>query len=173
MTRVLAIVAIIVAARSARADDGALGFRIAGGELPLADTRPTVVSIAVGTEQELAHGWRGFGEFEYMWFEKDKLTTGSGSRVQLGVRHVLAERTIESTIRLYIDGELGGGMALVSNTTVQAVPDGFAGLRLGYDIVEHADRSPSQKLQLELSLRALYVPDGLGLMGGIGVWWGN
>jgi len=172
----LAIAVLLAAAGSARADegDGALGFRIAFGQLPIGGERPLAVSLAVGSEHELAGKLRGFGEYEWMWLEQDRLTTGSGSRVQLGVRHVLADHVVPKLMRLYVDGELGGGSALLSDPTgVHVVPDGFAGVRFGYDVIPHDARSPANTLQFELSARALYLPHGAGWMAGVGVWWGD
>lgn len=53
------------------------------------------------------------------------------------------------------------------------LPTGFVGMRAGWDIYSRNDDSPSRTFELELMLRVLAVPDGVGVMTGIGMAWGN
>jgi hypothetical protein len=48
---------------------------------------------------------------------------------------------------------------------------GFAGLRAGFDFF--ASDSPSRVFETELVIRAVFVPDGSGVMAGLGMQWGN
>ena len=99
---------------------------------------------------------------------------GDGHRIQLGVRHVLA-RTRSYPIRVWLDGELGGGAALVTDNLAGThfVPDGFAGLRFGYDFRTHNGDSPSHAFTAEFLLRAIVIDHGAGGMFGVGMQWGD
>ncbi|HEY1556608.1 MAG TPA: hypothetical protein VGF94_17355 [Kofleriaceae bacterium] len=174
MTRVLVVLAVL--AGTARADDvdpGMLGFRFAGGTLPVDGARVANESLAIGVEHELACGLRGFGEYEWMWLAHDETALGDGSRIQLGLRHVIAQKRL-SMVRLFVDGEVGGGAALVTDVgTVHLLPDAFVGARFGYDLLPHTARSPSRTFEPELSVRVLALPGGAAWMVGVGAFWGG
>ena len=117
---------------------------------------------------------RAFGEYEWLWIDRDKAALGDGSRVQLGLRHVIVQKSLRSVLRLYIDAEAGGGSALVTdNGAMHLVPDAFAGARFGYDVLPHTARSPARTVQAELDVRVLAFPGGAGWMVGVGAWWGG
>ena len=158
-------------------DDGPpllLGFRLAAGKLPIEHQDLTTVAMGVDVDHPIASRWRAFGEYEFMWLERDQMSTqhGSGHRVLAGLRHSLVEKR-EHHFRTYLDVEAGGGMAVVDDTVigVRMLPTGFGGLRGGYDF--YAADSPSRVFESEVTVRAVMVGDGTGVMAGFGMQWGN
>jgi hypothetical protein len=152
-----------------------LGFRIALGALPIDHHTDTTSSIGLGAETALIGGVRGFGEYEWMWLQRDAdHVYGDGHRIQLGVREQLAAHEWMS-FRFYLDGELGGGFSLVTDnmTGLHQIPDGFVGLRVGYDVLPHTARSPATRFRTEILARAIAIPGGVGWFGGVGMWWGD
>jgi hypothetical protein len=73
-------------------------------------------------------------------------------------------------VRFYVDGELGGGYALVTDTVTgtRAIAHAFAGARFGYDIIAHR-----KTFEAELLVRALAVEGGHGFVFGVGMLWGG
>ena len=156
------------------------GYRLGAGSLPLDGRSMFVFSVGVGVEHPLAGRTRVLAEYEWLWLERrdpagrmSPPDYGDGHRLHLGLRHVLADKQLR-TIRLWIDGELGGGVALVTDNLsgVRTVPDGFAGLRFGYDL-RVTTRSPSHVFAAELLVRAIAIDRGVGVMGGVGMSWGD
>jgi hypothetical protein len=165
----------IAAAPAATEPPQTLGFRFGFGTVPLDDGKTITYSLGLGSEVPLVHGVRAFGEYEWLWLDRSHMNEhGDGQRIQLGVRHRLAA-SHGDIMDLFVDGELGGGLALASigATNLAVVPDAFVGARVGYDMTPHASRSPSRTFEAELLVRALAVPDGLGWLAGVGMWWGD
>ena len=98
----------------------------------------------------------------------------SGHRAALGLRRELIGKG-GSKVRLFLDGELGASVALVNDnmTGVAVVPAIFTGLRVGYDMYSRNDDSPSRTFETAIMLRAIALREGLGMMFGIGMFWGN
>jgi hypothetical protein len=163
-----------------------LGFRMNIGALPVDGARATTFGLGVGVEHPSFGKTRVFGEAEWLWLmhhgerEMDSVAVrperhGNGHRAIAGLRRELVAKNAARSVRLFIDAELGGGLALTNDNAVgfTAVPTGLAGLRFGYDLYSRADASPSQTFEAELLVRAVAVPDGIGFMAGVGMAWGN
>lgn len=193
----LTLVAVVLAATTAVAqaqesggDDSPafnmLDMRFGIGGLPIAGERETTVSLGLGVEHPVFTKTRVFGEYEWMWLFQGPSTRtdmlnpppperhGTGQRAVLGLRRELLGKGGHS-IRAFLDGELGGGLALTNDNMngFAALPTGFAGLRAGYDVYSRVDNSPSRTFEFELLYRFIAVPDGFGMMFGIGMAWGN
>jgi len=158
-------------------DDGPpllLGFRIAAGKLPVENQELTTVTLGLDVDHPIARTWRAFGEYEWMWVNRDAMSTqyGSGHRLLAGIRHSIAEKR-DGHFHAYLDLEGGGGMSVIDDTVlgVRMLPTGFGGLRGGYGFT--ATDSPSRVLNIEILVRAIVVADGTGLMAGFGMQWGN
>jgi hypothetical protein len=128
-----------------------------------------------------------FGEYAWMWLlprgdDPRALTSmtahperdANGHRVSLGLRRELKAKG-SGSMRLFVDGELGGSVALVhdSITGTEVVPAAFAGMRAGYDLYSRRDNSPSRTFETALVLRTVLNHDGVGLLFGLGMFWGN
>jgi len=152
-----------------------LGFRISFGTLPIDHVRWATYSLAIGAEHPLFCHVRGFGEYEWLWLDRSSMHEhGEGQRIQIGLRHELLGHSW-SMLRGFVDGEVGGGMALVSDNvaSMRVLPDAFAGLRVGYDLLPHTERSQARTFQTEVLVRAIAIPDGIGWFAGLGMWWGG
>lgn len=180
MVKALAIVLALTSVAHAD-DDGyddgpptLLGFRLGGGRLPIEHEAMTTLGIALDIDHPIASRWHAFAEYEYLWLDHDDgaMQHGNGHRVLAGIRHSLIQRS-EHSMRSYADVEAGGGMSIVDDSVVgtRSLGTGFAGLRIGFDF-EHDD-SPSRIFETEIVLRAVFVPDGSGVMAGLGMQWGN
>lgn len=183
MVKLLALALALTAAQTAHADDGdettdgpplLLGFRLAAGSLPVAHQALSTVSIGLDVDHPIAKRWRAFGEYEYMWLDRDQMTSqhGDGHRIGAGLRASLIEKR-EGHFRAYLDVEGGGGMTVIDDTVlgVRMLPTGFGGVRGGYDFF--AQDSPSRVLELEVLVRAMHTGDGTGVLAGFGMQWGN
>jgi hypothetical protein len=157
------------------------GYRIGLGMLPLDGTPTFTFSLGLGLEHPIGAGFRALAEYEWMWTESrvppERMTPpeyGDGHRIQLGLRHVLAH-THSFPIRVWVDGEAGGGAALVTDNIAGThfVPDAFAGLRFGYDFRTANGESPSHTFVAEFLLRAIVIDHGAGGMFGVGMLWGD
>ncbi|HUS26990.1 MAG TPA: hypothetical protein VMZ53_00720 [Kofleriaceae bacterium] len=163
-----------------------LDMRFAMGALPV-DGAPTLtVSLGLGVEHPVFKKTRMFGEYEWMWlFDRPTERTymiapppperhGTGHRAMLGLRRELIGKGRHS-FRAFIDGELGGGLAITNDNMhgMQTLPTGFIGLRAGYDVYSRMDDSPSRTFEFELLFRMVAVPDGIGSLFGLGMAWGN
>jgi hypothetical protein len=153
------------------------GFRFAFGLLPIDHLPTATYSVGLGVEHPVFGKWRVFGDYEWLWLERqhtDQMAGehGDGQRVQVGVRRRLASKRAWDILRLYVDGELGGGFSLVNDnmTGMHALPDGLAGLRVGYDLAAHRT-SDAKLLEFEVVVRAIAIPGGIGMMGGVGALW--
>ncbi|HSN27363.1 MAG TPA: hypothetical protein VLT45_13810 [Kofleriaceae bacterium] len=151
-----------------------LGFRLAAGKLPVATEDLTTLTLGLDVDHPVSRSWRVFGEYEWMWLDRDQMSTqhGSGHRLLTGLRHTVADKR-EGRLRAYLDVEGGGGLAVLDDSIlgVRILPTGFAGLRGGYDFT-HAD-SPSRVFEVEILVRAIFVENGTGLLAGFGMQWGN
>ena len=165
-----------------------LGFRMGVGALPLDHERTLVLSIGVGVEHPVFKKTRVFGEYDWLWLSRadtgadramDTLVVrperhASGHRASVGLRRELVGKG-GSSVRVFVDGELGGGLAMANDnlTGVTLIPAAFIGLRFGYDVYSRSDSSPSRMFEAELLLRAIAVREGVGMMFGVGMLWGN
>ena len=184
MVKVLAILLALCAVAHAQEDDGdepvdngpplLLGFRLAAGKLPVDQQQLTTFSLGLDVDHPVTRSLRMFGEYEWMWLDRDKMSTqhGSGHRLLAGLRHTIAAKR-EGRFRAYLDAEAGGGLAVLDDSIlgVRVLPAGFFGLRGGYDFT-HAD-SPSRVLEIEILVRAIVVENGTGMLAGFGMQWGN
>lgn len=172
-------------------DDGfnMLGMRFGFGTMPISDGASSLtVSLGLGVEHPVFKRTRVFGEYDWLWLSSNPNTqqsatalmdsepehNGSGHRAVLGLRRELFG-TGRHAMHVFVDGELGAGLAIANDSMygVQMLPTGFVGMRAGWDIYSRNDDSPSRTFELELMLRVLAVPDGVGVMTGIGMAWGN
>ncbi len=181
MVKILALLVALTAVAHAD-DDGdidngpplLLGFRLAAGKLPVATENLTTLTLGLDVDHPISRSWRVFGEYEWMWLDRDQMSLqhGNGHRLLAGLRHTVADRH-EGRFRTYLDIEGGGGLAVVDDSIlgVRILPTGFAGLRGGYDFI-HTD-SPSRVLEVELLVRAIFVDSGAGVLAGFGMQWGN
>lgn len=174
----------------ATADDGPafnmLGVRFSIGALPIRHSDTLTMSLGLGVEHPVFKKTRVFGEYEWMWLlqrpdARDLMSPtpmpdrhGSGQRAVLGLRRELVGKGRHAT-RAFIDGELGAGLALTNDNIrgVQMLPTLFTGLRAGYDIYSSTDDSPSRTFEAEFLVRAIAIPEGIGMLGGFGMAWGN
>ncbi len=168
---------IAVTASEPRDDRNLFGFRIGLGMLPLDHESVTTASIGLGVEHPVWRSWRVFGDYEWLWLVRSHTDTmpgvqGDGQRVLVGVRYTLADKQLFRELAVYVDGELGGGFALVHDDLagVHALPSALAGLRVGWKLAGHRT-SESKELDSELVVRAVAIPGGLGMMGGVGFLW--
>jgi len=176
------IIALLVALCAiAHADDGLddgpptlLGIRLAAGRLPVLHEDMSTFSLGLGLDHPIARRWHAFGEYEYVWLDRGDATMqhGTAHRALAGLRHTVVQK-LEHHMRSYIDVDAGGGMSIVNDSVLgtRSLPTGFAGLRAGFDFF--ADDSPSRIFETELVVRAVFVPDGSGVMAGLGMQWGN
>jgi hypothetical protein len=162
------------------------GFRLTGGALPIEGDRTTVFSVGLGVEHPVFNKTRMFGEYEWLWMtrldERAEYSVvprperhGTGHRASFGLRRELIAKRMGRNVRMFIDAELGGCVALVNDNMSGAafLPGGFGGMRLGYDIYTGSDSSPSRTFEVELLLRAVTIQHGTGGLFGIGMLWGN
>jgi hypothetical protein len=149
------------------------------GKLPVGGQRDLAISLGLDIDHPAFGGWNVFGSYEWLWLQRDDqmgAPHGEGQRIQLGVRHALVDkRAGDGVVRLFVDGEAGGGLALLTDTVtgMRAMPEAFAGVRLGYDIDAHTERSPSRTWDAALLLRVIWVRDGAGAMLGVRLAWGD
>jgi hypothetical protein len=161
------------------------GFHGAFGALPY-EGRTRTFAIGVSIEHPVFPKTRVFGEYEWLWLRtEDERAVDSvvmrperyanGHRAWFGLRRELIAKTIGRRARRFIDGELAAGTALVNDsiTGVALIPSVLAGVRAGYDLYSRTDDSPSRMFELEVTLRAIAVTDGVGASFGLGMAWGN
>ena len=190
---IIALLALSSVAHAQEATDeepafNLFGFRVGVGGQPMDGHRTTAISIGVGVEHPPFKKTRVFGEYEWQWLmfiddserAMDSVVMrperhASGHHATLGLRRELTGKRLGRSLRMFVDGELGGGVALVNDnmTGVALVPSAILGLRFGYDIYSREDDSPSRTFEAEFLLRAVAVPDGIGGMFGVGMLWGN
>lgn len=163
-----------------------LGFRASFGALPDDGQRATAFALGIGVEHPVFTRTRVFGEYDWLWLShQDERAMNSvvarperyasGHRTSIGLRRELVAKNLNRSVRMFIDAELGGGLALVDDSMrgLKLLPMGIAGLRLGYDIYTSSDESPSRTFEAEVSWRTIAVEDGFGAMFGVGLLWGN
>jgi hypothetical protein len=184
MVKILALLALL--AGTARADSAdstsvdRFGYRIGIGSLPIDGKETFMFSLGLGIEHPLFGHFRALAEYELVFTETHDDPArmpppeyGTGHRLHVGLRHVLVDKDV-GVLRLWVDGEVGGGLGLFSDnvTAARSFPDAFAGLRIGYDL--HAHRSsPARTFVAELLVRMIVIDRGAGVMGGVGMYWGN
>lgn len=163
-----------------------LGFRASFGALPDDGQRATVFALGLGVEHPVFTKTRVFGEYDWLWLAHQDARAmdsvvarperyASGHRASVGLRRELLAKGLSRSVRMFVDVELGGGLALVDDSMrgLKLLPMGIGGLRLGYDIYTSSDDSPSRTFEAEVSWRAIAVEDGFGAMLGVGLLWGN
>lgn len=163
-----------------------LGFRMSFGALPLHDARTMSLSVGIGVEHPVFKKTRVFGEYEWLWLMRsdpravESMTPrpdehGSGHRTLLGLRRELVSKRVSRTFSLFVDGELGGGIALANDNMrgLELLPTAFVGLRGGYDFYSPREDSPSRTFEAEFLLRAIAIEQGVGMLFGVGMFWGN
>jgi hypothetical protein len=179
----LALAMLLASAAIAHAetddDDRAiLGYHLAAGMVPLDHQATSTVQMGLGVEHQITPRMRLFGEYEWIWMFRNQSDAareehGDGQRAQVGIRRRFAWKSWHE-LTFFADGELGGGFMLANDnmTGVHAVPHGFIGARFGYDFHASRERKAlSSTLTCELMVRAIAVPDGIGMAAGIGVAW--
>jgi hypothetical protein len=162
------------------------GFRMSFGALPLHGARTSSLSVGIGVEHPVFHKTRVFGEYEWLWLttaDERAMDTvvmrperhASGHRASLGLRREMLGKNLGSSVRMFIDGEVGGAFALANDNLsgVELIPAGLVGVRFGYDMYSRSDESPSRTFEAELLVRLLIVEGGAGAMLGVGMLWGN
>jgi hypothetical protein len=179
----LALATLVALASTAHAEPAEqeraiFGYRLGAGMLPIDHQGTATIYLGLSAEHPIAPRWRVFGEYEWVWLFRTKTDAmpderGDGQRAHVGVRRRMLA-TSSHELSWYLDGELGAGFMLANDnmTGVHALPDALAGVRLGWDLhAQTRSRSTSSMLVCELVVRALAVPEGAGMMGGIGVSW--
>lgn len=168
------------------------GFTVAAGGLPIDGTDTLAMSIGLSVEHPVFKRTRVVGEYDFLWLVDRDLTSamravasdtmvprpdahGTGHRTSVALRRELFGGG-RNRARVFIDGELGGMLALVDQTRTgaQLVPGGFAGVRVGYDLYSRSDDSPSRTFEIGLLLRMIVLAEGrAGMTFGLGMFWGN
>ena len=175
-------------AGTARADDTSaahnkLGFRIAFGTLEVTGRESHTFSLGLQLEHPVWSSVRVVGEYELVWLgEAESMSPstegfpGSGHRMHAGLRTELMSKTV-STVRFYLDGEVGGGIGVASDDVmgVQVLPHAFLGVRGGYEFLWGKNKPHSSRtFEAELIARAFRMPDGgRSVLFGIGMLWGD
>lgn len=196
MVKMMVLTAILLSSTTALAqevEDDDAGFnmlevRFGFGTMPISDGASSLtVSLGLGVEHPVFKRTRVFGEYEWLWLasnpdpepgaalmDSEPAHNGSGHRAVLGLRRELVG-TGRHSLHAFVDGELGGGLAIANDSMygLAILPTGFVGIRAGYDLYSHNDDSPSRTFELTMMLRVLAVPDGVGVMTGLGMAWGN
>lgn len=178
--RRLIFVAVVLASGVAHADEhepqSMFGLRITLGALPLAPQQQVMIGeLGLSVEHPLCGKLRAFGEygFQYLSTGDDKTShdIGTGHAVRIGLRRALAATTWKRSMRFYIDGEVGGGVALTDDTIngARVLPHALAGLRFGYDLFLER----KQTFEAELLIRAIAIDRGAGFTFGVGMAWGS
>jgi hypothetical protein len=155
-----------------------LGTRLGFGLVPR-DGYQSTISISVSLDHPVSRNWRLLGEYEYLWIgprDADQMDLGvaalpdSGHRLNAGVRRRLGSKSfVFDHFAFWIDVEGGAGMMLVAREMDSIwLPHAFVGTRVGMDL--RADR---RIWEYEILLRGLLVPDGVGVLFGIGLVWGE
>ncbi|MBP9089041.1 MAG: hypothetical protein KBG15_23170 [Kofleriaceae bacterium] len=159
-----------------------LGFRIGVGKLVIGQQPVTTMALGVVTEARLLGKLRGLAEYEWLNLSdastlatSSRKLTGGGHRANIGLRKALVESTFQKALRLYIDGEIGGGAAWTTNTITgdKLVPHGLVGLRFGYGFITDVKDSPSREFECEFLVRTIITPESAGLLFGVGMSWGG
>ena len=164
-----ALVVLVLLAGTASAD-GKLGWRIGGLRVPVGDHELATLALGIGVEHAVHHDLRVWGEYDWLWVNGGAMGspafTGSGHHTALGIRHTLLAKTVLGGLRFYLDGELGGGVALASEDPFGTVlvPHATAGLRGGYAV---------RGWEPELLVRAIVAEHGTGVQVGFGMMWGD
>jgi hypothetical protein len=169
------VLVLLALCASAHADDDTnwFGFRIGIGALPIDRQLTSTISLGLGVEHPVFDHWRVFGDYEWLWLERAQMNEhGDGQRIHVGLRRTIADKRAWHVLRLFVDGELGGGFTLANDNVsgVHALPDALTGVRLGYDM-EGAQRSEAKALEMEVVVRAIAIPGGIGMMAGLGGLW--
>lgn len=162
------------------------GFRMSLGALPIDGVRTRTLSVGLGVEHPVFTKTRVFGEYEWLWLATEHARAmdsvgirterhATGHRASLGLRRELVGMSFGRSVRMFLDGELGGGLALADDNLagLEVIPAGFVGARFGYDMYSRSDESPSRTFELELLVRAIAISDGVGVLTGVGMMWGN
>ncbi len=161
------------------------GFDAAIGAQPRDGQSAVAMSLGLGVEHPVFKRTRVFGEYAWLWWQQRDSSERAGTaprpdrdatghRASLGLRRELKAKD-GRTMRLFVDGELGGSVALVNDSMegAELVPAGFFGLRAGYDLYSRRDSSPSRTFETALFLRTIGTRDGVGITFGLGMAWGN
>ena len=154
-----------------------LGTRIGFGVVPDGEYQQTT-SIGVELDHPISGKWRLLGEYEYLWIGPldDQMDLGvaglddSGHRIHAGVRRRLGSKMLSfEHFGVWTDIEAGAGMMVVARQTDSRwLPHGFLGARFGMEL-----RFDRRIWEYEVLLRGLVVPDGAGVLFGIGFVWGE
>ena len=158
-------------------DRAMFGFRFGAGVIPLEHRQAATLSLGLSAEHQIAPRWRVLGEYEWVWLGHDATGTmpelrGDGSRAHVGVRRRLGEKRWYE-MAIYADADLGIGFMLANDnmTGMQALPDAFAGVHVGYAERTFRHASPSKAFEADLFVRVLALTDGAGFVGGMGMAW--
>lgn len=160
-----------------------LGFRFGAGVTPLEGQVMSTIGLALGVERPLAGRWHWLAEYEHLWLlprqtanarlRGESSFDGNAHRFHLGLRVTLAAKQLKQ-LRLFADGEVGGGATVaVYHGDVDPGPHAFAGVRLGYGLAPDRGSRGSQVWEPEIALRLIAVPNGLGFLGGLAMYWGD
>jgi hypothetical protein len=162
------------------------GFSFGIGMLPVDGSSMLATSLGVALEHPVFRRTRIAAEYDWLWLsspDASRMPVGAaghaehhatGHRATLGLRREL-KASGSSSIRLFLDGELGATVALAhhSMTGVELIPGAYVGVRAGADMYTSRDASASRTLETAVFMRALAVPGGIGFTVGFGMFWGN
>jgi hypothetical protein len=163
------------------------GFDMSIGVQPHNGANALAMAIGLGVEHPVFKKTRVFGEYAWTWLlprEQDPRgllsmaprpeRDANGHRASLGLRRELKAKE-SGKMRMFVDGELGGSVALMHDRMdgTEVVPAAFVGLRAGYDLYSHRDDSPSRTFETAFVLRTVATHDGVGMVFGLAMAWGN
>ncbi len=157
-----------------------IGLRYGAGKQPIDHLVVTSTGVMQITGDILiSDRVRMFADYELLMLgadiSPDHELSGFGHRGNLGLlRELAAYRSSDRVAKFDISAEIGGGAMLTpSSITERVLPHGLVGLRGGFSLhPEHEERlEPS--FGFELLVRAIVVPEGVGLTFGIGLQWGE
>ena len=156
-----------------------LGYRIGAGAFPLDGIETTAVALVqVTADVELFRRTRTFAEYEFLMLMQSSAPmepspSGVGHRGNLGLSTELAGKRVRDA-RLYVAAEAGGGATLISAALgARTLPHAFGGIRFGFELVLDRTKPTPPTFGFELLFRGVVVPDGAGLLFGLGMQWGE
>jgi hypothetical protein len=161
-----------------------IGFRFGGGAGPIDGQIMSMLGLALAAERPIAGRWQWIAEYEHLWLMPRQTANarlrgessfdGNAHRLHLGLRATLASKRL-GQLRFFADAEAGGGATLAAyHGDTDLGPHAFAGVRLGYELsASRGESRPKKTWEWDLALRTIAVQNGLGLLGGLAMYWGD
>lgn len=157
-----------------------IGLRYGGGKQPIEHRTITSMGVFQLTgDISISDHVRMFADYELLLLDADvpfaTELDGFGHRGSLGLlRELAAKRTSDRVARFDVSAEIGGGAMLTPSAVAQRViPHGLVGLRCGFSLHTKHEERLEPSFGFELLVRAIVVPEGIGLTFGLGLQWGE